>query len=744
MLRKRSRGQALTEFAIILPTVLVAMFLIIETGRIFQAYVTVQSAAREGARYAVTGQGGSERVTNIKEVAKSALTAGLPLIQDPGCDDYCCDQDWLPEYYCIVVWSRGGYDNAGLPGERVQVQVAYNVRVVTPILSAIAPYVGVTGRVEMINEPFGPTGSTQVGVVPPALDAPPTFTPTYTPTPTATPGPVVINEPLRPGDRVVTGYADPDYESLIEIWDWTLRQIIGSGNVQPDGTFRISVSPPLVAGHTIRAIGTYTYDDAVVGADTPTPTETGTPTNTPTSTATGSPTPTGTATETPTITPTPTATPMPYNIRVTCGDDLDYTDTEGNLWEADQVYSAGSWGHIGLVTTRPRDRGACASVGGTVEQDLYNSYAYGPFMGYIFDEAVNGDYQITLLFVEPSYSLPLRRIFDVSIEGQLVIDDLDLYSTVGQCNAYSQSFDVTLTDGQLNIDLAPQLGDAIISGIGVSFVAYPPTPTPTPTATYTPGPTITPTFTPAIPPDLTIWGAPGMDPVYQTVPPPGQTVPQPEWAFPAWTPVAITTDVYNDSSGPCNEFFWTDLYQSGAMTVPPPSQGGIAWQGLSGLGPYSGTTITFTHTFTSSGIYYLYTQADSFEFVDELDENNNVSQPLSVSVYYDGPTPTATFTATPDPDCGHISGTVWAFIGGQLVVPTERVYMTLSLGGQYIDTTQTDLDGRYRFDCVPQGSPYTVRGTVEIDMTLYLGTATGIEVLPGQETGDVDIVLYPL
>jgi Flp pilus assembly protein TadG len=739
MLRKRSRGQALTEFAIILPVVLVAMFLIIETGRIFQAYVTVQNAAREGARYAITGQGGELRVTNIKEVAKSMLTAGLPLIEESGCEDYCCDNDFLPEYYCVVVWSRGQYDYAGLPGERVQVQVTYNVRVVTPILSSIAPYVRLMGRVEMINEPFGPTGRTHAGVVPPTLGIPPTFTPTYTPTPTATPGPVRINLPLRSGDWTVTGSADPDHEGLIEIWDWTpgYQQVIGSGYVQPDGSFRISVSPALIGSHIIRAIGSYSWDEAVVGADTPTATETPITTDTPTSTP-STPTATGTPTLSPTPSPTPTATPTPYNIRVTCGDNADYTDTGGNVWLADQLYSPGSWGHAGLVTLVKRTSGACASVSGTEDDDLYNSYAYGPFLSYIFDEAINGEYQITLLFVEPSYSNMYMREFDVAIEGQVRINDLDLAATVGKCAAYSWSGAVTVKDGQLNIDLAPTSGDAIISGIQVSFSAYPPTPTPTPTITGTP------TSTPVLSPDLTIWGAPGMEPAYQTVPQTVPPVPVPEWAAPAWTPVAINTDVFNDSTGPCNEFFWTDLYVFDTEVPPPPSKAGVAWQGLNSLGPMSGTTITFTHSFTSSGIYYLYTQVDSFEFVEELDENNNVSQPLSVSVYYDGPTPTATLTATPDPNCGSISGQALVNFPGGWDVPGARVNMTLYLGGQFIDATETDLNGLYLFDCVPAGTGYTVRGVVQIGETLYVGAEPGVPVIANQETSNVFVYLYPL
>lgn len=55
--RRRSRpGQTLVEFALTLPILLLLIFGIIEFGRIFQAWVTVQNAARTAARYGVTGQ----------------------------------------------------------------------------------------------------------------------------------------------------------------------------------------------------------------------------------------------------------------------------------------------------------------------------------------------------------------------------------------------------------------------------------------------------------------------------------------------------------------------------------------------------------------------------------------------------------------------------------------------------------------------------------------------------------------
>lgn len=49
------RGQTLAEFAISLPLLLILLFGVIEFGRMFQAWVTIQNAARAAARYTITG-----------------------------------------------------------------------------------------------------------------------------------------------------------------------------------------------------------------------------------------------------------------------------------------------------------------------------------------------------------------------------------------------------------------------------------------------------------------------------------------------------------------------------------------------------------------------------------------------------------------------------------------------------------------------------------------------------------------
>jgi hypothetical protein len=54
--QKVGDGQALTEFALILPILLLLIFGIIEFARAFQAYLSIVNAARFGVRYAVTGE----------------------------------------------------------------------------------------------------------------------------------------------------------------------------------------------------------------------------------------------------------------------------------------------------------------------------------------------------------------------------------------------------------------------------------------------------------------------------------------------------------------------------------------------------------------------------------------------------------------------------------------------------------------------------------------------------------------
>jgi len=333
----REKGQTLVEFALILPLLLLVIFVIVESARIFQAYITVQHAAREGARYAITGRWEEElagqpdpRVDSIEKVAKNSL-AGLGL--DESQPWYDAEGRLIIGHYEIKIFGQNPNpppplleSYAGLPGEKVAVQVAYRLEIITPGLNVIAPSVQVVGYAEMINEDFGQLGGggfadlreppspippeiPTAGASPTPTDTPTgttTPTPTITGTPTDTPTPsstpvcaVRIEEPVLPGIAgvdTVTVFGNPG--DFIDLRDMDAGGVSIGGGTIPNGGVAYcggQVDIPvdaanLVNGHIIAAIAVNrpASDTACVGVtacwDTPTPTATGTTTPTPTAT----------------------------------------------------------------------------------------------------------------------------------------------------------------------------------------------------------------------------------------------------------------------------------------------------------------------------------------------------------------------------------------------------------------------------------------------------------------------------
>jgi hypothetical protein len=60
--RRRARGQALPEFALVAPLFFLLLFGIIEAGRFIYYYEVLSNATREGARYAIVNGAGSDEV----------------------------------------------------------------------------------------------------------------------------------------------------------------------------------------------------------------------------------------------------------------------------------------------------------------------------------------------------------------------------------------------------------------------------------------------------------------------------------------------------------------------------------------------------------------------------------------------------------------------------------------------------------------------------------------------------------
>lgn len=82
--RKRTRGQSIVEFAVVVPFLLLFLVLAADFGRAYTAYLTISSAAREGATYASRSAANADDTTEIQnrvrdEVGSSGEIWGEPL-----------------------------------------------------------------------------------------------------------------------------------------------------------------------------------------------------------------------------------------------------------------------------------------------------------------------------------------------------------------------------------------------------------------------------------------------------------------------------------------------------------------------------------------------------------------------------------------------------------------------------------------------------------------------------------------
>jgi Flp pilus assembly protein TadG len=76
--KNNERGQAVVEFAVILPVLLLILFSILQFGIVFNNYIQVTAAAREGARKAAVSRGlGTSGATNAAIAAAKGAAPGL-------------------------------------------------------------------------------------------------------------------------------------------------------------------------------------------------------------------------------------------------------------------------------------------------------------------------------------------------------------------------------------------------------------------------------------------------------------------------------------------------------------------------------------------------------------------------------------------------------------------------------------------------------------------------------------------
>lgn len=173
-----------------------------------------------------------------------------------------------------------------------------------------------------------------------------------------------------------------------------------------------------------------------------------------------------------------------YVYRVNCGGDQ-YTDENGQTWMADQAkMSDNSWGSLSWTVEFPgmppffaSQRRIFDPVTGTKDWKLFQSFRYGRQKLQYHFPVQDGEYRVELYFTEPWWgrggmNAEGYRVFDVALNDNVVINNLDIWKEAGLNGALKKTFLIKVKGGRLVISFPEvAVGQAVISAIAIASLS---------------------------------------------------------------------------------------------------------------------------------------------------------------------------------------------------------------------------------------------------------------------------------
>ncbi len=132
----------------------------------------------------------------------------------------------------------------------------------------------------------------------------------------------------------------------------------------------------------------------------------------------------------------------------------------GDTFKADQYFSGGT------------TFSSVVPIANTTDDVLYQSERWVGNSGFFSYNipVINGNYNVELHFAEVFFNAAGSRVFDVSIEGIVVLDDYDIYADAGgNAIAKIKSINTAVSDGTLNI-----LFDGIVNNAKINAICVKP------------------------------------------------------------------------------------------------------------------------------------------------------------------------------------------------------------------------------------------------------------------------------
>lgn len=107
-----------------------------------------------------------------------------------------------------------------------------------------------------------------------------------------------------------------------------------------------------------------------------------------------------------------------------------------------------------------------ATVQASADAEIYQSERWSNYLAYVLPVESGREYKLTLKFAEIYLSTNNSRLFDVTVDGQLFLDNYDVHAAAGGKNiAVDTSVSLTPTNNYISLELRASKDNASIKGI---------------------------------------------------------------------------------------------------------------------------------------------------------------------------------------------------------------------------------------------------------------------------------------
>lgn len=157
---RSERGQSLTEFALILPVLLLVVFGVVDFGRAIYAYNAVSNAAREGGRTAIVNQTPTDiRTRAIQQATALGIDPASVSCPPAGVSGVCVE-------FKNAALTASCSPSTGALGCMAVITVKYSMTPLTPIIGSIIGSIPITAQTKQAIESVCTTGGTVTCPIP--------------------------------------------------------------------------------------------------------------------------------------------------------------------------------------------------------------------------------------------------------------------------------------------------------------------------------------------------------------------------------------------------------------------------------------------------------------------------------------------------------------------------------------------------------------------------------------------------